>query len=520
MNEIVKFNCDKFTIIEDDPRFITCKFYFGLIGENYNGSVLEKEDYENNKNYIGYTPICGYFSGVDFKEHDSKEYPLGTILSFKDCEYGYEEYEGKEYATAVGIIQKEYLSEEAENILKSGTKKISIEIEILNKEKLSDGKFRFKEWIYQCITILGEKYEQGMENCHLEVLNSTRERYASFVNQTIEKFTEKISNEFELTPLPDDKSNIGIDEFSINKDPNHTNEEKEENNNMKFNKAEFALLNGMTSNQIEGIFEDQCKSAGLDCWISDWSDKYVFIYDYKMSMHKAIPYTVEDNTFKLDFAGYKMARSTQLWIVDGDEAEMPETDMIQQMVSSVMDKMTSEKAKIEEEYALEKSKTEETMACEKAKMEEAYALKLTELNEVTEKMSLKEESILKIGQELDEIKEKYSSKETEIETLKSDITKYAKEKKETEAEVILAKYSKKINEDERTELFAKLEIFSSVEDFEKEVKAFVCDKYESEVKGRDITTYSRLGLPPVTTEEGKTNDEHWVSYIKEYASQK
>jgi len=516
VSEIIKFNCDKFSIIEDDPRFITCKFYFGLIGENYNGSVLEEEDYENNKGTIGYTPICGYFKNSDFDEHDPKEYPLGGLLSFADCEYSYETYKDNNYAVAKGIIQKEYLSDEAENILKSGNKKISIEIEVLDKEKLPDGKFRFKEWIYQCITILGDKYHEGMQNAHLEVLNNTREKYASFVSQTIESFSKDKSNEFELTLPPND---IGVTEFSINNDPNEEKKE-EENNSMKFNKTEFALLNGMTSNQIEGIFEDQCKSAGLDCWISDWSDKYVFIYDYKMSMHKAIPYTVEDNTFKLDFAGYKMARSTQVWIVDGDEAEMPETDMIQQMVSSVIDKMASEKAKIEEEYALEKSKTEESMACDKAKMEEEFTLKQTELNELTEKMSLKEESILKMGQELDEIKERFTSKETEVETLKSDITKYAKEKKETEAEVILAKYSKKINEDERTELFAKLETFSSVEDFEKEVKAFVCDKYESEVKGKDITTYSRLGLPPATTEEEKTNDEHWVSYIKEYAPQK
>lgn len=495
MNEIVKFDCDKFSIIEDDPRFITCKFYYGLIGENYNGSVLEKEDYENNKNYIGYTPICGYFSGLDFKEHDPKEYPLGTILSFQDCKYGYEEYNGKNYATAIGIIQKEYLNEEAENILKSGNKKVSIEIEVIEKEKLPDGKFRFKEWIYQCITILGDKYHEGMQDAHLEVLNSTREKYASFVSQTIESFSKDKSNEFELT-LPPNNINTGVIEFSINNKPNEEKKE-DENNNMNFNKVEFALLNGMTSNQIEGIFEDQCKSAGLDFWISDWSDKYVFIYDYKMSMHKAIPYTVEDNIFKLDFAGYKMAKSTQVWIVDGDESPMPEKDMVAEMVSSVMDKM----------------------ALEKAKMEEEFALKQKELNEVVEKMSLKEESILKMGQELDEIKEKYSSKEIEVETLKVDIVKYAKDKKESEAEMILAKYSKKINEEERTELFGKLETFSSVEDFEKEVKAFVCDKYESEVKGKDVSTYSRLGLPP-TIEGVKTNDEHWTSYISEYTNQK
>jgi len=607
VNEIVKFNCDRFTIIEDDPRFITCKFYFGLIGENANGSVLLKEDYENNKDTIGYTPICGYFKGKDFGEHDPKEYPMGGLLSFADCEYSYEEYENKIYAVAKGIIQKEYLNKEAENVLKSETKKISIEIEVLEKEKLSNGKFRFKKWIYQCITILGDKYTQGMGLAHLEVLNKPREKYAIFVSKTIESFSEKENNniyrlkinltkestDFDTSWSEVDKISLrdkimGASNYKIlvkkcylmvlpgyedapseklkypicmikdntlilsvkgcesalsyleknTDDPNYQSAKNKlskyykilglstenfiesEGTDVGFNKTEFALLNGMTSNQIEGIFEDQCKSAGLDCWISDWSDKYVFIYDYKSSMHKAIPYTMEENTFKLDFANYKKAISTQVWLVDGDdEGEIPETDMIQQMVASIMDKMASEK-----------STMEETMTCDKAKMEEQYTLKVNELteanekfaiekNEFSEKISQKDESILKIGQELDELKEKYSLKETEVEALKSDITKFAKDKKESEAETILAKYSKKISEEERTELFSKLEKFSSVEDFEKEVKAFVCDKYESEIKGKDISTYSRLGLPPVTNEEVKTNNEHWTSYISEYVPQ-
>lgn len=190
MSEIYKFNCENFTVIEDDPRFLLCEFYFGLIGENRSGSVILEEDYENSKGTVGYTPICGKFFFNDFMEHEPDETPLGTALSFADSQYGYKEYNGKKYATTHGIIFKEYLPKEAENILRSGEKKISIEIDVKEKERLENGKFRFKKFTYHCITILGARYLEGMQGAHLEVKNARR-KYAKFIAGVKEMFANQ-----------------------------------------------------------------------------------------------------------------------------------------------------------------------------------------------------------------------------------------------------------------------------------------------------------------------------------------
>lgn len=490
MSEIIKFNCDKFSIIKDDPRFIVCRFYFGLIGENYNGSVLELEDYENNKGTVGYTPICGYFSGSDFKKHDPKEYPLGTILSFDDCDYSYEELEDeKKYASALGIIQKEYLSKEAENILKSGTKKISLEIEVFKKKKLANGKFRFTEWIYQCITILGDKMSQGMGIAHLEVLNKPREAYASFCLNTIETFSSNQTDD---------------DEIDINKNKDNSLESEDEE--MTFNKVEFAQQHGMTAGQIRDMMNDECnkikyKNGDYEYskyWVSDYDKKYAYCFNYELSKYEAVPYKIEDSKCIMDFEHCKTAKSVQTWVVEGEEENMPETDLMEELICKIVEKLNSEKEKMMKD------------------MEEKE-------HDNMETMSKKDDTILKIGQELDTVKEQYSAQVVEIETykadnktLKAEITKYSKEKKEKDAEVILTKYSKKISEDERKELFGKLEKFNTVEDFEKEVKAFVCDKYEAEIKGnkKEFNTYSRMSTN--TNPEVKSDGTRWTDYIKDY----
>ena len=649
MSEIVKFNCDKFTIIRDDPRFLVCKFFFGLIGSNYNGSVIEKEDYENNKNFIGYTPICGKFKNGDFKEHEIDEYPLGSILSLEDCEYGYEIYENLEYATALGVIQKEYLTKEAENILKSGTKKISIEIEVLKKEKLSSGKFRFKEWIYQCITILGDKLEiaTGMKNAHLEVLNKPREAYASFCKSTIETFAKQdTDNKFQLGDsviptelhMPEHEGKTGIisevkngyyyaikfigdeeqhewyaedelkifknEEFSVGielgksnsieikndkdnsaagdwEDPgakmlnsllkasNHASLIKEayliidENvdNDLSVNNVHYphhiindgnlvvhyrgiqsalsrARAQGITGSPISHL-KKHYKQLGLNMdnfekfnlTKEDYSYLFEDINNFKESEVDKVVFNKEE------FAKNFNAVANEMWGNIVNASEIKAEDLKAFAKEILTEEFNSfAKIKVDEknvEFIQEKETLQSTFESEKETIKAEFITKseefTTQLAEFTTQLEEKQNSIVSLGQELDGLKEQYSAKETEIETfksevetykteneiLKTDIVNFAKEKKETQAEIILSKFAKKINEDERKDLFGKLEKFNTVEEFEKEVKAFVCDKYEAETKGKkDFASYSRMGI--VVTNETKPEGEHWTDYVKDY----
>lgn len=464
MNKTLVFDVKKTVVIDEDPRFLVCKFYFGLIGENYNGSIIYEDDYENNIGTIGYTPICGYFIGKDFDEHHPKQRPLGSILSFADCQYGYEKIDDSLYACAVGIIAKKYLpTEEVENILESQIKKISIELEILESERLSDGKQHFKKWIYQCITILGDKYQQGMKGAHLEVINSPRDEYSSFAKNTIESFL-----------LKDDKNKFIESEGDL----------------MEFNKEEFAKSMELSAAEVLGKIEDivgEEKYKDVDgwqwsrYWVEDYDKEYVYVVDiadgYKL---KAVPYTVTNKKFELNWDDVKLAR--QRPFIDEEGANF-----------SAM-------------FAEIKKRCESVVKAE-----------------FTTKLEDKQNIIVTMGQKIDSLKDTFTIKETKLKEVMSEkkqleekLNKFIKEKLRDDADSILLKYSSKISEEEKQSFIEKLDEVVDIKEFEKEVKAFVCDKYEKELKGKvGNEAFSHLGIVKPTDLNSK-NSFTWHDYYNEY----
>ena len=598
MSEIIQFNCEKFSIIKEDPRFIVCKFYFGLIGENENGSVLLKEDYENNKDTVGYTPICGYFRGNDFDEHHPKEVPLGGLLSFADCEYSYETFDNKEYATAIGIIYKEYLPKESNNIIKNLIKKISIELEVLEKEKLISGKFRFKKWIYQCITVLGDRYKQGMGDAHLEVLNNARERYAVFVNKTIETFSKnktdfpKSGDNQEITlrnsnyPQFDYEYAVNLkenyptiwskggnirgneafqywtkfrnDDISdgvlswikereawaarhnkdsrlagivanikwgtiVSRGENYMKDIIEEEKNKidsqkseKFDSDENKNKDGDTvkieftkatekfnlnSSQIEEILTNALAGSkytsgdyeGRKYYTRAFDDEFVYVYNCELGVCQRMKYEMTDNVATIDFesaeevisGGYIPVNASN----EGEGEGATEEFTLEQMTQMYTD-----------------LKAQYDDMCGKYSANEDFAKTISE----------KEDFIIEMGKQIDGFK-------AELETLKAEMVKkdemisnYAKKEKETMAKEIIAQYSEKLTDAEQENFVSKLDEFADMDSFKKEIKAFVCDKYEDEIKGKvNTSTFSYLGIDISGVSQPKKG-ESWTDYIDEY----
>lgn len=499
MNEVVKFNCDKFTIIEDDPRFITCKFFFGLVGENYNGSILEKEDYENNKNTIGYTPICGYFKGKDYDEHHPKERPLGGLLSFADCDYKYEEYNDNLYACAKGIIAKEYLSDkEIESILKNDNKKISIEIEVLDKEKLPNGKFKFKSWIYQCITIIGDKYSQGMKLAHLEVLNNPKEKYASFVESTIETFSKKIEIE---------------DKYS-KKEVDGMKKEVIEKVSEKFS---------LNSAQIREIFNNalnQYKYKNGDyewCryWLEAYDEEFIYVYDSQEEKAKRMKYQIADNVATIDTESAEDVISAGYMPV-GSKTVDDEYETLKVSYSELKAQFTE----LEEKF---NKKSEEidtantTFAEEKDMMAKDVTAKQDTIITMGQDMDAMKEKMAEMQKMMDEMKSMMAEKEKEMMSKDEEITKYIKKDKELQAEKFISQYAEKLTEIEVKEFKEKVHTFATIEEFQKDLKAFVCDKYEDEVKGKSTNaSFSNLGYFPINHNKQPNETGTWVDYLDIY----
>lgn len=516
MSETVSFTVKKVNKLKEDDRFIYLDLYIGLIGLNSNRSFISKNTYNDAKSTIEYIPICATLTNnkKDFLEHEGVKLKcIGVILSLQDNNYRYETIEDeegqkREYVVVNGVIFKEYNPYESKVLLESITKNTSLEIEVLEKTK-KDGLFYFDKFRYQSVVVLGDKYTPGMEGCHLEATSDYKQKYS----QDIEKIKYIFSSSNNNIDDYVDKTTLSIDNFT-----------ESEVEIVDFDKEKFAQTLGFTANEMWELVTNACSKEKykmgdyeyIKYYIRDYDDTYIYASDYTDNYRvKAIPYAMDGKECKVDFANVKNSRLR--YIVEDDDKE--NVTFIEEFNHYVKIKIDEKVA----EFIQEKDTLQFTFESEKETLKLEFVQKEETIKtEFTTQLEEKQNSIVSFGQELDSLKEQFSTKETEIETfktenekLKEDITKFVKEKKESQAELILIKYAKKINEDERKELFSKLEKFNTVEDFEKEVKAFVCDKYEVETKNKkEFTTYSRMGV--IITNDVKSDGTHWTDYISDY----
>lgn len=148
--------------------------------ENPNGSYFETDSFEKAKESIENKPIIAAYeldedgNKEDFKGHEVEykiinddgnieikeiyiEQPIGAIP--ESCDYTIEEIDGYNWVCVNGYLYNNYCSEAIE-ILKNndGSKKISMEIDILNGEKNeSDGFYHIKDFKFLGITVLGDE---------------------------------------------------------------------------------------------------------------------------------------------------------------------------------------------------------------------------------------------------------------------------------------------------------------------------------------------------------------------------
>ncbi len=508
VSENISFAIHKVDKFKEDDRFIFLEIHLALVGLNRNGSFISKDSYELSKDTLGYIPICSALNYLrsDFLEHEGDKLKcIGVILSNEDNNYRYEtvideDTEAERTMVVVnGIIFKEYAKQESSVILASMSKGTSLEIEVLEKH-FEDGIFYFDKFRYQSLVILGDSYLPGMEGCHLEVASNYKQLYS--------KDIEKIKHVFSL---------FKADKIDNKKGLSAMNFTEREVDKVEFNKIEFAEKLGLTANEVWDAIKGTCdketyKIDGYEYrkyWMRDYDDSYVYVVDYEDEHKlKALPYVMDGKECKVDFANAKNARMRPFV----DESNLEE-------FVSFADGFNYFAKMKENEFAKEKKGLD-------IRFKELEASFTKEKEAFTAQLEEKQNSIIKIGQEMDVLKTQLTAKETELKTfkaenekLKEQVVSFAKEKKLAEAESIFAKYSTRISEEEKAELFSKLDEISDIKDFEKEVKAFVCDKYEEELKGKsETTTFSQLGVNKPESQFG--NKVSWIDYYEEYKGEK
>lgn len=197
-NKVMKFELDpksvKFKeILNQDFLELEIKA-ISTANPNRNGSHFTLESLQKAIPTFYNKPILGSFSVDldDFRAHEgdleydeeldsiyydytdaNSETPLGLIRSSDRVEVYHEEADGLDWIKLTCAIWVKYNYKQVKKLLKSrnGYKKISVEVEVLDSEYDDKGVEIIKEFVFDGLTILGDKYETGIADAKAKILD-------------------------------------------------------------------------------------------------------------------------------------------------------------------------------------------------------------------------------------------------------------------------------------------------------------------------------------------------------------
>lgn len=197
-NKVMKFELDpksvKFKeILNQDFLELEIKA-ISTANPNRNGSHFTLESLQKAIPTFYNKPILGSFSVDldDFRAHESdleyddeldniyydytdttSETPLGLIRSSDTVVVYHDEIDGLDWIKLTCAIWVKYNYKQVKKLLKSknGYKKISVEVEVVDSEYTEDGVEVIKEFVFDGLTILGDKYETGIANAKAKILD-------------------------------------------------------------------------------------------------------------------------------------------------------------------------------------------------------------------------------------------------------------------------------------------------------------------------------------------------------------
>lgn len=216
--------------------FLVLKLYAISNGVNNNDCEFMLESFEEGIKTIPNKPVLAYYNKTlnDVEEHNSKlnidefgevfedyqyetaERPVGVTPESSIIHI--DEIDGKSWIVIENaLIWTAYNKQLVKLLQKQGTKKVSVEVEILDSEEV-DGVERFYSWNWLGITILGKypdgmEVHEGIEGAHLELVDfSKSDKFRKF-SQDFRKQYEKLNSDVILDTYGlKEKQNMSVDE--------------------------------------------------------------------------------------------------------------------------------------------------------------------------------------------------------------------------------------------------------------------------------------------------------------------
>lgn len=323
-------------INDESKRFIKVKIWLLHLGQNFNGSVFEKEVVDKAIPTLQYVPIVGFIKDTDSKDKKTTEdfsdhhyiivktengkelkyvgSAYGVILSSEDNNAHYEERlcddgETRTFLVVDGIMWDMF--EDSAEIMKRDIVK-SHSMELWDDEDSYDGYedenglFHFTKFSFRAACILGDKYSPAMINSTVEVQFT--------VSDFIKRIQEELNNKYmEFTKINSNSTQ--------NQNTNFTQggNEKMSNSNTDFQ---------TTIEQFEDIGNIVSQSEMMiDRWgdsisryrLVDIQDSEVIVQDRKNYGFYGCSYTVSGDKPVIDFESAKRKKIVYEDYVDGTQ---------------------------------------------------------------------------------------------------------------------------------------------------------------------------------------------------------
>lgn len=477
----------------DDDRILKLKMYVMHDGKNPNKSNFSLSTIEDAEETIKNIPILAYIDynnpdGKDFTEHEMElieeedengekiekikflEQPVGSVPETND--YHYEIIDGRNYVVVTANIWKKYCQDAVDILEANDETKVSMEISIEDfkydrKTKILD----ILKYKYTAITLLGRKVESGMIDAHAEVNFSFKES-DDYYSQ-VEKLTANFKSHFE--------------------DLNIINGKKE-SETMPKNKKEIASLFSLTFEQLENELRKVLRTVVYIChddwcgdyecrkyWLQDFDENFLYAYNCEKDIYEKLSYSKQGDDVVIDFENPTRVRTQFVDWQGASDVENSEDGMM----DDSMEHMDEMNMSLKEAY---KSKSAQLVSEKETSLNDLQD-KFTKVNE---EITNKENTIIALNEKYSTLEGTIAEKDSVIESITNEVNTFrAKERKE-KVEGIFSKYAKHMTKEEMDSFREKELSFSKFEDFEKEIKSFVCDKIADTVN--QTLTFSRMAI--------------------------
>lgn len=362
-------------LVINDERFTKVRIWLMHLGQNFNGSIFEKEIVEEAFPSLAYIPIVGFIENnseneKDFSDHRyiltkkdgeiTRKYighAYGTILSSADNNAHFEDRlcddgETRTFVVVDGIIWNQF-EDSSEIINRDVTKSHSMELWENSVKGYEDENFifHFTEFSFRAACILGIDYEAGMQNSTIEVQFT--------MNDFVKNIQSELSNKLSSF------NNYMKEHEVINQKGGNLMGKPEGT------KTDFSLTVMEQFNEISNIVSDSEKVR--DYWgdevpryyVRDIQDDEVIVIDRSDNYNcYGLKFTLDGDKPVIDFDSKIRKKTQYVDYVEGADIEgtfsfAKQIEEFEKSVTEKIESLTMEKNEIETNYTTVKEEYEE-----------------------------------------------------------------------------------------------------------------------------------------------------------------